>query len=324
MAVVGSARPIQSKMSVDEEYSRSYTSTYEVITNDKTDGPALVLTADGLPRFGSSYSWYNTFDNFAYCVGGSASIREIKASALVWTVEIRHETPKSSKSGGKNTRQPSTANPNPTSERGSPVNEPWEISGSFAQFQRPTTKDMNGDPLQNTVEEPFVPAIEIDDSRKTLVLRKNTSTISLANWVDYSDKVNSVAMWGLLPRQIKLNQWNWSVRFYGPGIGYVENQWEFHISYERDDAGTVVGWTHVILNEGFRKLVNAGESDPEKRYARITMKDQPSSKPTLLDVNSQPITAGVGTPYYNKFQIYEERDFRNIGIPDPLPGGVFR
>lgn len=323
MAVVGSARPIQSQLSVDEEFNRSYTSTYEVITNDKTDGPALVLTANGLPAFGSPYAWYNTTDDYAFCVGGSATIREIKASALVWTITIKHETPKSSKSGGKNTRQPSTGNPNPVQERQDPRNEPWEISGSFAQFQRPATKDMMGAPLQNTVEEPFIPAIEIDDSRKTLVLRKNTATISLSNWVDFSDKVNAGPMWGLGPRQVKLTQWNWSVRFFGPGVGYVENNFEFHISYDRDDQGNVVGWTHVVLNEGFRKLVDDTATDPEKRYARIALKDQPTTKPTLLDNIGVPIVKGAEQPYYLKFHIYEERNFALIGIPDPLPGGVF-
>ena len=324
MAVVGTARPIQSQISVDEEFNRSYTSTYEVITNDVTDGPALVLTANGLPQFGSEYVWYNTTDSYAFCVGGSATIREVKATRMLWVVTIKHETPKSSKSGGKNTRQPSTGNPNPISERQDPRDEPWEISGSFAQFQRPAVKDMDGKPLQNTVEEPFIPAIEIDESRKTLVLRKNTGTINLSSWVNCSDKVNGTPMWGLLPRQVKLNQWNWTLRFFGAGIGYVENTFEFHISYEKDDQGNVVGWTHVILNEGFRKLKDPDSTDPEKRYQRITLKDQPVSKPVLLNQEGYLLFKGVEAPYYNKFKIYEEVDFLAIGIPNPLPGGVFQ
>ena len=322
MAVVGTARPIQSQISVDEEFGRSYTSTYEVVTNDATDGPALVLTATGLPAFGAPYSWYNTFDDFAYCVGGSATLRELKATRMLWTVTIKHETPKSSKSGGKGatSRQPSTGSPNPISERQDPVNEPWEISGSFAQYQRPATKDMFGDPIQNTVEEPFIPAIEVDDSRRTLVLRKNTATLNLGTWSDYSNTVNSDPMWGLLPRQVKLTQWSWSIRWYGPQKSYIENVYEFHISNDRDDQGNVVGWTHVILNEGFRKLVDSQSDNPETRYQRIALKDQPTNKPTMLDDIGVPIVKGAEDPHYLKFKIYEERNFMALGIPANLPG----
>lgn len=322
MAVIGSARPIESKISVDEEFNRSYTSTYEVITNDKTDGPALVLTAPGLPAFGSQYQWYNTFDEFAYCVGGTASIRELKKTALVWTVQIKHESPKSSNKT-RGARQPSTGSPDPITERKSPTDEPWEISGSFAQFLRPVIYDSEFKPIVNTVWEPYVPAIEMDDSRKILVLRKNTPTISLAQWADYSDKVNGTVMWGLWPRQIKLNQWNWTMKFYGPGIAYVENQWEFHISFEMSPAGEMLGWTHVILNEGFRQLVDPTAADPAKRFKRITIRDQPITKPVPLDPFGVPIDITKNPAYFNYFKVYVEREFRDIGIPDPLPGGVF-
>jgi hypothetical protein len=320
MAIVGSARPIESTLEVDDQFHRTYTSVYEVLTNDRTDGPGLILQASGIPAHGSAYVWQNSFDDYAFCTRYSVSFPSLGQTMKKWMVRVTHETPKDSKSGGRNTRQPSSSDP--VNGRQSPTDEPWEVSGTFSQFRRAVTKDKDNTPLENTVEEPFVPAIEIDDSRKILTLRKNLPTISLETWVDYSDSVNSNAIWGLQPRQVKLNQWRWQVRFYGPGYAYVENEWEFHISWDRNQAGDMIGWTHEILNEGYRQLVNAASNNPEVRYEEITIKDQPLSKPALLDSDGVLMQHGA-TPYYNQFKIYKERDFASLGLPDPLPGGVY-
>ena len=291
------ARPITSSMHWDPDHQRAYTSVYEVITNDVNDGPITALNASGIPPYRSTYSFGNDFDNWAFAHDATANVRDVEETRKMWTVTVNFSTRPSFRCGDFKIENP--------------LSEPVRLSGSFMQFTRAATKDRNDAALLNSVDEPFVPPIEIDDSRKVLVIQKNTVAISLSNWADYSDTVNSAAIWGLSARMVKLNQWRWAVQYWGTCGAYISNEWEFHINYEL--------WNHRPLNAGFRHLP-AGAARPDYETIMDT-KDMPRHQPTPLSLAGAIIdVAGGGTPIYKNFEIYEERDFTTIGVPNPLPG----
>lgn len=291
------AREIKSSMQWDPDHNRSYVSIYEVITDDKEDGPITALNAPGIPPYRSQYSWGNDLDNWAFANDATADLRNVDETRKLWTVTVNFSTRPSFRCGDTKIENP--------------LSEPIRLGGSFMQFTRPATTDRNGNAIINSVSEPFIPSIEIDDSRKVLTIQKNTAAISLSNWANYSDTVNSGSLWGLSARMVKLNQWRWTVQYWGTCFAYISNEWEFHINYQL--------WNHKPLDAGFRHLP-AGASRPN--YETIMdSKDQPRHQPTPLNGSGVIVDlAGGGTPYYWTFEIYAERDFTVIGVPAVLPG----
>lgn len=294
--VAAVARPIQSEISWDPEQHRQYTSTYMVLTDDKNDGPITAIQASGIPAYRSPYAFGNDTDPWAFCSSIQARLTKVEDTARQWTVTVTHSTRPAERCADF--------------QIDNPLDEPFKISGSFAQFTRPATVDRNGLSITNSVQEPFVPAIEIDDSRKVLVIEKNLPTIDLDDWADYADTVNSGTLWGLSSRKIKLNQWRFTVLYYGVCNYYVNNVWEFHINKDK--------WNHKVIDAGFRHL--DGGAAPNYKTIMDTV-DQPRHQPTPLDGsgNILDLTGGL-PPYTFNFEIYREKDFTAIGLPAVLPG----
>lgn len=292
------ATRIKSSISWDPEQHRQYTSIWQVITDDNDDGPWTVIQAAGIPAYRSSYSFGNDTDPWAWCHSISAELVENAATGRKWYVTTVHST------------KPATRCADVRIEN--PLDEPLRVSGSFVQFTRAATKDNEDHAIVNTVDEPFVPPVEVDDSRKVLVLEKNTPTIDISQWTDYSDTVNSTGIWGLPVRTVKLNQWRFTVEYQGTCSPYISNSWEFHINLQT--------WDFSILNAGFRYLP-AGASAPDyKTIADYTdnQRHQPtplSSASAIVDLQGNP-----GAVHYRDFRIYREKNFTLLGLPSTLPG----
>lgn len=320
MAIVGAARPIGTACTgVDNRCRRHYRSTFEVETNDKTDGPPLILTTIGLPHIGDSYVWYNSFDDFSYVDSyGEITYRDPSKTQRLWRVPVVYKAPTSEASGAS---RPLNSFGHLINDFADPRNEPWEVWGSFQQFQKPVTSDKDWARLANVNDEPYVPAIEKEDCHDTLCLKKNTAFISLGTRSDLVNKVNSSTMWGLAARQIKLAQWHWRLLYFGQNIPYIENVLEFKVSYQKDDTSAVVGWKDIVLHQGFREVVDSAQTDPKKRYRQIMFRDMPITKPALL-ASDGTLLANAATPYYQKWSIEPERNFiTTLGLPVTLPGG---
>jgi hypothetical protein len=304
---------IESEGDIDEEFHRDYTSTYEVITDNKLDGPRTARTASvagvAIPGYGDPYVWGNDSDPFAWCRSLSSKLKSRKAHRRHWTITVTHSTrPKY--------RESSTPRENP-------LDEPPLIYGSFVQFRRPATKDKDGKSIINTVGEPFVPALERDDSRLSVVIEKNTSSISLTQWANFRDAVNSAAIWGLPTRTVKLIQWSWRLAYYAVSSVYVQHRLEFHINtdvYAMAEPGR--GWDYNVLNQGYRYRVDCAKPIEKRVREIMDGRDQPRKGPTPLGQAGQILDLACGdTEFYKNYRVYNELDFHAISfIPDPLPG----
>ncbi len=289
------------------DWHREYTSIYQVITDDLDDGPITAANATGIPAYGSSYSWGNDVDSWAYAIEANMSLVSEKDTRRVWHVTISHST------------QPRTRCADV--ERQNPIDEPPVISGSFVQFTKPAEKDKDDKALLNVVDEPFVPAIEVNDSRDSLIIEVNTVNINLEQRANARSRVNKETIWGLSSRKVLLKQWSWNVMHYGVCNPFVRHRYEFEINYEK--------WNHKVLNAGYR-ISNPfwlpGDDIEEKYKTIMDARDQPRHQPTPLTLDGGIVDiAGGEEPVYIKdpdgFEIYKEYDLTTLpGIPDPLPG----
>lgn len=307
-------KPIQSEGSIDHEYNKVYTSLYHVYTDSVWDGPRTARTASAggfaIPARGQSYVWGNDSDPWAWCSSLDAKIISVTETALKWGVTAVHST------------KPVTRSSN--SEKQNPVDEPAIVHGSYVGYQKAATKDKDGKPIVNVVGEPFIPAPMKDDSRLSIVIEKNTSTISLVQWAEFRDAVNVSSIWGLPPRTVKVMQWDWDVAYYGMSVPYIQHHLEFCVNTDEYDTAVIGrGWDFNILNAGYRYRINCSFPDPWKRVAEIPDgRDNLRHHPTPLDANGNVLDLACGdTERYLNFEVYPEKDFHAISwLPDPLPG----
>jgi hypothetical protein len=210
------------------------------------------------------------------------------------------------------------------------LDEPPKLSGSFARFQKPATHDFEGNPILNSVDEPFVPALERDDSRDTLIVDVNTEQIDLLLRATYRDSVNDAPLWGLEKNTIKLGQWSWQIAYHGTCTPYVINRVEFEISYKesirKGFEGEIIGWKDEILQAGFRHKVDCAANPKEQRYQTNTDDhDNQIHQPMALDDDGNVISIECGDdPVYAQFLLYPELDFtvllEELRLTDPLNG----
>lgn len=306
--------PISSEGSIDADFHREYMSTWEVLTDNKLDGPrtarrAIIPGGNAIPAYGEQYLWGNDSDPWAFCSRLHASTRDVKKTAKLWTVKVTHSTrPKFRQS---------------SSEIENPLDEPILLYGSFVQFRRPATTDKDGQAIVNTVGEPFVPALERDDSRDSLIMEINTATVSLLQRALFRDAVNSTPIWGLPARTVKLMQWTWRIAYFAVAEPYIQHRLEFHINTdEYPTAETGIGWDFNVLNSGFRHKVNCVAAIEKRQREIMDGRDQPRHQPTPLGSGGEILDLTCGdTEYYRNWRVYNERDFHSISfIPDPLPG----
>jgi len=191
----------------------------------------------------------------------------------------------------------------------------WSIESSLEDV--PVDHDIDGEPLQNTVAEPFDPPLT--------ALRPNE--IWTAKWIvsgtnffvaaqrsrQFRGRINSVTWKGadphevlchtLLPVQIDENEVQFTARF------------QFRDSYTAADGSTIAGWDRAIINRGFRH-VNGTVIDGITNYDRnMDQSDPPSplSTPKYLDANGNLLADG-SDPHILTFQLLPEIDFNDLGI----------
>lgn len=306
MSVV-SCNSFSSEGGYGEDGVRTYTSQWIVVTNATTDGPPTVIRAGGLPTWGSGYAYQGDTDLTCRVRSVRVALAEVEKTRKKWLVTVGY-----SSKGDKKDQDPN--------EEGDPTNWNWRYSGSFTQFMVAPEKDIDDRPLVNTTKEPFLPPPEIEDGEQLLVLEKNHPTISLTTWVNSRHKVNSVAMWNLGVRCVKLRQWAWAVKYTSPSESYIENTLTVGVR--------AFGYYYQPLNAGWREN---GELDANgKRLFNYAKSEEgfPLSRPRLLDENGK-FLADAATPTFfdqaagnlKRFKLEDEYDLSTI-LPATFPSSV--
>lgn len=330
------------KLRIDEELHRTYTTSFRVFGTGNT-GPLEISGAAGLPTYGSPmrapFVTTNDVDNYAICIdiaidpnptkvnaSGSDGITA-NTSGYEWNVVTTHST--------KPQRRESTF-------RGNPLDEPYEMSGSFLNTVEDAWRDKDGNVITYTNGAPVNPPFQIDKARDTLVLAYNTSTISLPLRARMVKKVNSVPIWGLSKRQVKLERWEWSIKYWGFNNKYIHHVMEFHINQDRHPrlgcvngttgygtgtasatgTGTGIdallplrGYYNTTRNQSYRLSPDCPDAEGDETM--MDKKDNPYQEPRSLGCDGCPDP----DDHWITFEIEEEENFLEIPrLPNPLPG----
>lgn len=199
MSVVGSALEMPNSPEASISMGkRSYTRRFRVITNDRNDGPLIVLSAAGIPPLYTQYATPNESDPIALV--RSYDPQRIGPAQLVWTVAVKYETPelKGGDKSGSGTDTPGEQN-NPQLELPTVKTSESEYEELVTQVYDPTTN--NAAPPASSAGEVFDPPSKRQNFYESLEISRNEDLSAphpaLGNL--YRNSVNSDTFWGLAP-----------------------------------------------------------------------------------------------------------------------------
>lgn len=180
----------------------------------------------------------------------------------------------------------------------SPLDEPIEIDGGSAQYERPFDKDRDGAAIVNSAKDSYDPPVMGDDSRHVFRVTRNEPTFPIAMLDEYRDTTNDALWFGFAAGTAKMATIRYQ-RLWHRACGYYWRcTYEFNVARE--------GWAKVVLDQGFYTLT-AGTRK------QVLIDGQPPSSPKLLD-GSGALLGTAATPVFRTHHIYAQKDFRAFGF----------
>lgn len=209
-------------MTRDNEGHREYKITHRVKSDDERDGPANAIRTSGLPVPGSTWSYDDDIDPYAYCkMDATVTPALDDQRQKFFLVEQTYSTKPDSKSCKD-------------SQFENPLLQPMKVSGSFVKFTEEASHDRYGHRIRNSAWELIRgPHNEWDANRPQIKIEQNVLNLELDLFTQMIDTVNKYPLWGLPPRTIKLSNVPWSAQFYGTCLTYYTRTLEFDIRYRR-------------------------------------------------------------------------------------------
>ena len=233
-------------LSKGDDYHRTYTLT-NLVSAALTDGPLTVANTSGLPTPRvSTWSQSGETDSNAVCLPGlDAEIYSYKPgeASITWKVKQKFSTnvPKLG---------PCTAAVN------NPLLFTTQTSGGTSSETVQAVFDLDGELIQSSSQEELLgPETSYREGRPTVQLIQHTALLGLSSVARAVFRVNSTPMWGLAKRKIKLENFSWSIKYFGVNSKYYERRFDFIINYET--------WDRKIPDKGTRAL---GNRDRDKKW----------------------------------------------------------
>lgn len=184
----------------------------------------------------------------------------------------------------------------PAQNQENPLLRPGIDEWSFAQYQTIAVKDRDGKAIRNTVEQPFDPPVERDESRLVLVYTRNEAYFPVALAEEYMDAINSDSFCGRPATRAKCANIN-ATKQWENGFGFYQTRYEFHFWKK--------GWDKEVLNRGTRYRKTAGG-------AFVPLDG--GQEPVLLKADGTKVAAGAEPA---------EADYVTAKIYEKLPFSVF-
>jgi hypothetical protein len=252
---------------------------FRLTTSSQTDNAFTVGSNGSLPVIG------NTFpsDGNAYCT--NLDVQCIRGWRI-WDVTATYSTER-------------VLNTVPTSD-------PTYITWDTEQFQKPATQDKDGKGVVNSAGDPFIPAEQMDDSRRIVTVQKNLTAVP--SWIlSYQDAVNSDAF-TVDGHSVAIGEAKMQRVSVGPPEirnGTTFRQVTFVIALRRD------GWAYKILDQGYNEKNPAAPTGRQPIY----IKGHIPSGPVLLDgtgkAQTDPKTANA---VFLTFNVYKQQAFSSLPL----------
>ena len=269
----------------DKDGKRTYAYTLAVVSNNRLEGPAIILASSQVPQRYDGYNLYDEADPAAKCVGRTATETSfIKTpsgdNGILWHVSLEFD---------------STA----LQSEENPLDEPVRYSLRWEQADKVVEKDIHGNAIANTVGDLFKdPPYSEQDELPVLVAVKNfpgaafESLVSLA--LAYKKSTNSDIFLGAAPGTARL-------KCIQTGDIQNQNDVEFYrVAFEF--AFDADGWQPEILNRGSRAKDSAGNiyELPNKEVRNLKQDG------TLVGENEQ--------PYFIPFETLKPMSYFALGV----------
>ena len=298
-------------LSKGDDYHRTYTLT-NLVSAALTDGPYTVANTSGLPTPRvSTWNQGDESDNNAVCLPGlDAEIYKYKPgeASITWKVKQKFSTnvPKLG---------PSTAAVN------NPLLFTTQTSGGTSSETVQAVFDLDGKLIQSSSQEELLgPETSYREGRPTVQLIQHTALLGLSSAARAVFRVNSTPMWGLAKRKIKLENFSWSIKYFGVNSKYYERRFDFIINYDT--------WDRVIKDTGTRALgsldkdgvfkVNPdGDATDQNDFEQYTDK-KGNAKTVILNGAGLPIAKGAKAAEFTVQKHFEINFFTLGGIPATL------
>ena len=303
----------------DEKGHRDYGIKFLVETDDVDDGPQTVANTPGLPTIGSTWSFGNDNDLWAFC-WPNLDIRPLitREPGYYWEVEQLFTT-------RPHTRCQTTQIQNP-------LLEPPEIGGSFLRRMREYRFNKDGNPLLTYSHEVLRgPEVEETLGLPTITISMNVANLPLAVYAPYVSEptVNSVTMWNLPPRTVRLTNVTFKRNRYATCFFYFTVTYEFEIDFTTHDR-LITSYGTKCLPEEFwkpgKKTKNPTDTDPTvtpKRYMdnpqRFQLYKDKNEENTRVVLTPEGVPwDGTGTAPTQLVQIPKEVNYFTLNIPTQL------
>jgi len=279
MAVTYVGELSEGRRATNDRGVRTYTRVFRLTTSSQTDNAFTVGSNGSLPVIG------NTFpsDGNAYCT--NLDVQCIRGWRI-WDVTATYSTER-------------VLNTVPTSD-------PTYITWDTEQFQKPATQDKDGKGVVNSAGDPFIPAEQMDDSRRIVTVQKNLTAVP--SWIlSYQDAVNSDAF-TVDGHSVAIGEAKMQRVSVGPPEirnGTTFRQVTFVIALRRD------GWAYKILDQGYNEKNPAAPTGRQPIY----IKGHIPSGPVLLDgtgkAQTDPKTANA---VFLTFNVYKQQAFSSLPL----------
>lgn len=176
------------------DFKRTYRHSFLVTSNDEDDSPGTILdgaegaSPDNLPQMWTTYSVGGYNDTGVYLLSRKASrLVDEEDTRKFWVVECQWFFPTSS--GFSSADPPSSV---------SPLLDPVRYRIETIRYDRDIQTDVNGDPIENSVKDPFDPPVQRNDVRSVLTAVRNMwplqSVVDLV--LNYTNAINSDVFFG--------------------------------------------------------------------------------------------------------------------------------
>lgn len=282
---------------------RSYTVTYRVRTDSRSDGPGEASSASVIPRRYSYYAFGNETDRGALRTDIDVDLTSIRDSMKDWTIVCTF------------TSRPIAIHPD-AFDIEDPVLLPPEISGDFLLIAKNVERDKDGNVVVNSARDYFE-GLTDEEGLPTLNISKNYNTISLTTLSNYIPSVNSTDFWGMGPRYWKVQKAPWQRLWKGNGIPYFRISYEFQLNWET--------WDYKPADRGWYKADNYQKVRvTDKDGIPLSVQEWLDGDGNALDLSSQTYRYWDGVslkdsgPVMESFRVKRERDFALLGVPMSL------
>mgnify|MGYP001568739765 CR=1 FL=1 len=276
---------------VDERLQRRYTVKYRAQTDSSIDGPFTVLTDSRLPLIGDPYFDQNgRADVGARCILKTPEQEGDEATQWIVTCEY------------------STKTRDPIEQKENPLLRPPDIFWDTAKFTKTKIKatfagvggDQDNVAIMNSSEEPFDP-VEVDDSRRVLVIERNELTFDSDLADTYQDVINAFVFARRPPKTAKVSSITARHQFEN-GIGY----WRviYTIEFRRE------GWDQEYRDEGYSEIDTVAKT----RTLILDSTSTPVSKPVPLNGAGKKLDPGAA-PVFRKYRLYTMVNFADLRLP---------